>query len=93
MTNKKSQLTIKMLRWFFIFIIVLVLAIIPFFLGVGETKLYGDNLVNPWLWTTAIFTLLIEFAILFFGIGPIVLQLFEIQKKEKVEKEDLGIFP
>ena len=94
MTNNKSELVNKLLRRIFIFIVVVSLLQIPLFLIMGDTESSFD------LGSTGIYYLMgasvvgiVLVAVIFFVIGPIVMQLFELRKKEKEEKEDSGMFP
>jgi hypothetical protein len=87
--NEKSQLMKKLLRWAFVFIIVLSLLQIPLFIIMGETGSKHDLTVYL---VVASLVGIILCTILIFAVGPIVIKLFDIRKKEKQEKEDPGMF-
>ena len=95
MTNlsERSQLLKKLLRWVFVSIIIISLLQIPLFITMRETGSMfdlGGSMMYYLLGATVIGVILV--AIVLFAIGPIVIKLFDIRKKEKEEKEDPGMF-
>ena len=95
--NEKSQLVNKLLRWTFIFIVVLSLLQIPLFTLLTENEPSYNSLDmggnEMFFLIGASIVGIVLAAILIFGVGPVVIRLVDIRKKEKEEKEDLGIFP
>ena len=88
--NEKSQLLNKLLRWVFVFILVISLLQIPLFTILRDTNPSFDMGEKPFLFlagATIIGVILI--AIVLFAFIPIVTKLFDIRKKEK---EDPGMF-
>ena len=95
--NEKSQLVNKLLRWTFIFIVVLSLLQIPLFTLLTENEPSYNSLDmggnEMFFLIGASIVGIVLAAILIFGVGPVVIRLVDIRKKEKEDKEDLGIFP
>lgn len=90
----KSALKMKLLRRIFVFILVLFLLTIPLIplLWSETNSKYGMNAFNyAIIFATVAGIALIAIALL--SIGPVVMELLDIRKKEKEEKEDMGMFP
>ena len=91
--NEKSQLLSKLFRWGFVFILVIALLQIPLFIAMRETGSMfdlGSSMMYYLLGATVIGVILV--AIVLFAIGPIIIKLIDIRKKEKEDKEDPGMF-
>jgi len=92
--TEKYQLTMKLLRRIFVFFLVLFLLPLPLIpiLSRPESSLEGSNFFYFSIIGASIAgVVLIALALL--SIGPVVIELLDIRKKEKEEKEDQGMFP
>jgi hypothetical protein len=91
----KSALKMKLLRRIFVFILVLFLIpipLIPLLWSAETSSEYGMNtFFFSIIFATVASVALIAIALL--SIGPVVMELLDIRKKEKEEKEDMGMFP
>ena len=92
--TEKHELRIKLLRRIFIFFLVLFLLPLPLIpiLSRPESSLEGS--------TTFYFSLILAtfggvalIALALLSIGPVVIELLDIRKREKDEREDPGMFP
>jgi hypothetical protein len=101
MTNqpeiKKSetyQLKMKLLRRIFVFFLVFFLLPLPLIpiLSKPESSVEGSA---PFYFSILLATLgsLVLIALTLLSIAPVVIQLLDLRKKEKEEKEDPGMFP
>ena len=93
-TTDKYQLRIKLLRRIFVFFLVLFLLPLPLIpiLSRPESSLEGS--------TTFYFSLILAtvggvvlIALALLSIGPVIIELLDIRKREKEEREDQGMFP
>lgn len=88
--NEKTQLVNKLVRWIFVFIIVMSLLQIPLFLTMGDNAYSFDLDENITLFLIGASVVgIVLVAIVLFAIWPIVSQLLAIRK---AEKEDPDLF-
>ena len=93
-TADKYQLKMKLLRRIFVFFLVLILLPLPLIPILSRPESSIET--SRWFYFSIIGAsvagvVLIALALL--SIAPVVIELFDIRKKEKEEKEDPGMFP
>jgi FtsH-binding integral membrane protein len=93
-TTDKNKVRMKLLRRIFIFFLVTLLLPLPLFPLMRMTET-ADEWSTPFYFAiigaSIVGVILIAMALL--GIGPVVIELLDIRKREKEEREDPGIFP
>jgi len=91
----KSALKMKLLRRIFVFILVLFLIPLPLIPLLWSTETSPEYSMNTFYYSMIFVTVagVALTAIAMLSIGPVVMKLLEIRKKEKEEKEDMGMFP
>lgn len=91
----KYTLKMKLLRRIFVFILVLFLLTVPLFPLLWITETSSEDSTNGFFYSIIFVTVagVALTAIALLSIGPVVIKLLEIRKKEKEEKEDMGMFP
>ena len=93
-TTEKKELRMKLLRRIFIFFLItllLPLPLIPLILKAENAPEYSSMFYFALIGASVVGVILIAMALL--GIGPVVIELLDIRKKEKEEREDMGMFP
>ncbi len=93
-TLDKKQSRMKLLRRIFYLIIMVMLLPVVMFPLIRMTEGASD-MSNEFYFAIIAATLLglVMIAYVLLGIGPVVLELLDIRKQEKEEKEDMGMFP
>ena len=91
----KSAQKMKLLRRIFFFILVLLMVTIPLFPLIWITDTSSEYIKSAFYYSIIFVTVagVALTAIALLSIGPVVLKLLEIRKKEKEEKEEMGMFP
>jgi hypothetical protein len=92
--SEKYQLQMKLLRRIFIFFLItllLPLPLIPVIQRAENAPETSSMFYFSLIGATVVGVILIAMALL--GIGPVVIELLDIRKREKEEKEDPGMFP
>ena len=92
--EEKSQLKVTLLRR--IFYLILIMMIYPLLLFPFIRMQEGtSDMSNEFYMALGAATLggVAVFAMVLFGLGPVVIKLLEIRKQEKEEKEDMGMRP
>jgi hypothetical protein len=90
----KYQLKMKLLRRIFIFFLItllLPLPLIPLIQRAENAAETSSIFYFALIGASVVGVILIAMALL--GIGPVVIELLDIRKREKEEKEDPGMFP
>jgi len=93
-TADKYQVRAKLLRRIFIFIMITLLLPLPLFPLIRMTETadeWSNTFYFAMIGASIVGVILIAMALL--GIAPVVIELLDIRKKEKEEKEDPGMFP
>ena len=93
-TTDKNKVRMKLLRRIFIFLMITFLLPLPLFPLIRMTE-NADEFSNTFYFAiigaSVVGVILIAMALL--GIGPVVIELLDIRKREKEEREDPGMFP
>jgi hypothetical protein len=93
-TTKKYQLRIKLLRRIFVFFLVLFLLPLPLIpilsrpeSSIETSRYFYFSIIGASL------AGVVMIAMVLLSIAPVVIELLDIRKKEKEEREDQGMFP
>jgi hypothetical protein len=93
-TTDKNKVRMKLLRRIFIFILITLLLPLPLFPLIRMTETadeWSNTFYFALIGASVVGVILIAMALL--GIGPVVIELLDIRKREKEENEDPGMFP
>ncbi|MGD8456177.1 MAG: hypothetical protein PVF83_07320 [Anaerolineales bacterium] len=92
--SEKYQLKMKLLRRIFIFCLMTLVLPLPLIPLIQEAEIAPETssiFYFALIGSSVYGVILIAMAIL--GIGPVVIELLDIRKREKEERENLGMFP
>lgn len=93
-TTDKYKLRMKLLRRIFIFFLITLLLPLPLFPLIQQTEDAPETssvFYFALIGATVVGVILIAMALL--GVGPVVIELLDLRKREKEEREDPGMFP